>query len=206
MLVTEKEIGYDLEIQENITIEELRRQYWEGIMIWLNASGASPEGKGGAYRCVMDFHGNVKYMEKELPGATANQAMIQGAIDAVSCVQKPMRVFICAPTALGYESAFKGKGVNSGLMQELFKLLLKKGCQVTEVRFTGGADLLRRYVLSCDPGHTKLDELNKKEQQGKNYYQTKIYGECIEKVVAVLKKNHIDDFVIQEIMQIKADS
>lgn len=203
MLVTEREIGYDLEIQENITIQELRKQYWEGIIIWINASGTSPEGKPGEYRCVMDFHGKIKYLEKELPGATANQAMIHGAIDAVNCIQKPMRVFLCAPAALGYESAFKGKGVNSDLLQELFKMLLKKGCQVTEVRYTGGADLIRKHVLSCNPDHTKLDELNKKEQQGRDYYRTKIYGECIEKVVAVLKKNHIDDSVIQEILQIK---
>lgn len=203
MLVTEREIGYDLEIQENTTVEELRKQYWEGIIIWLNASGTSPDGKSGSYRCVMDFHGNVKYLEKELAGATANQAMIQGAIDAVDCIQKPMRVFLCAPGALGFESAFRGKGVNSDLLQELFKLLLKKGCQVTEVRFIGGADLIRKFVLSCNPDHTKLDRVIQKEQQGRDYYRAKIYDECMEKVVAVLRKNHIDEAVIREIMQIK---
>ena len=74
---------------------------------------------------------------------------------------------------------------------------------MTEVRFMGGADLIRKFVLSCNPDHTKLDELNKKEQQGRDYYRMKIYGECIDKVVDILKKNHIDDSVIQEIMQIK---
>ncbi|MBR1853639.1 MAG: hypothetical protein IJ794_10960 [Lachnospiraceae bacterium] len=202
MFVAEKEIGYDLEIQENMSIEELRKRYWEGIIIWLNASGTSPDGKPGEYRCAMDFHGKVKYLEKELPGATANQAMIHGAIDAVACIQKPVRVFICSPVALGYESAFKGKGVNSGLMQELFKLLLKKGCQVTEVQFIGGADLIKKFVLSCNPDHTKLDRAIQKEQQGRDYYRAKIYGECMEKVVAVLRKNHIDEAIIREVMQI----
>ena len=34
-MVFEAEIGYEYEIQENITIDELREAYIDGIIIWV---------------------------------------------------------------------------------------------------------------------------------------------------------------------------
>ena len=59
-MILPEEIGYECEIQENISIDELRKDYKESIIIWLNGSGTSPDGKSGAYRCVLDYKGHTK--------------------------------------------------------------------------------------------------------------------------------------------------
>ena len=70
--------------------------------------------------CLMiDYMGHVKYMEKQLPDATANQAMIMGAIDAAQCVNKPIRLYLISPVALGFANGLKGKGSNGDLIQQL---------------------------------------------------------------------------------------
>lgn len=75
-MILPEEIGYECEIQENVSAEDIKQVYDDGIIIWLNGSGTSPEGKPGAYRCVLYYKGHAKFLEKELAGATANQVMI----------------------------------------------------------------------------------------------------------------------------------
>ena len=111
-MIGAEEIGYEYEIQENTSIERIRNEYCDGVILWINGSRKSLEGKMAKYRCVLDYKGHTKYIEKELPGATAKQAMLIGAIEAMECVTKQVRIFLVVPTQLGFAKCFKGKGVN----------------------------------------------------------------------------------------------
>ena len=154
-MISPEMIDYQNEIQENIDIETLRKEYQDGLIIWLNGSGASPNGKAGSYRCVLDYMGHTKFVEKELLGATANQTMINGAIDAVACVNRPMRLYLISATTLGFTKGFHGKGPNVTLIQQLYKLIKDKGCQLTTIQFVNGGELIKKFVYSCRPN--KLD-------------------------------------------------
>ena len=39
-MILPAEIGYECEIQENISLDDLKEAYKESIIIWLNCSGA----------------------------------------------------------------------------------------------------------------------------------------------------------------------
>ena len=140
-----------------------------------------------------------------MPDATANQAMLLGAADAMECVNKPVRIFLVTPVQLGFVGGFKGKGVNADLVQELGKILKAKNCKITEVHYYNGADENKKFVYSCNPDKTARTHLEKKEEKKKHYisvYKTKIYEECLEKVVRVLKSYGVADSLLDEVRNI----
>lgn len=202
-MVSAEEIGYENEIQENISIEDMRKEYANGIIIWVNGSGMSPDGKPGSYRCVLDYMGHVKYMEKQLPDATANQSMIMGAIDAVQCVNKPIRLYLVSPTALGFVNGFKGKGPNGALIQQLCEAIKARKCQLTEVQFMNSGDAIRKFIYACNPDKSKTDALERQHEKKKNRYKEVIYDECLTKVVQILRGNNVDKTVIEAVENIK---
>lgn len=205
-MIFSEEIGFENELQENISIEDIRKEYNDGIIIWLNGSGASQEGKMGAYRCVLDYKGHVKFIEKQLPEATANQSMITGAIDAVQCVNKSVRIYLITPTALGFATAFKGKGTNSVLIQQLYEIIKQKNCQLTEVQFINGGDAIKKFVFSCNPDKTQINLYEKqreKKQENRMKYKEMVYQECLEKVAQILRKNAVDTDLIEAIREIR---
>lgn len=204
-MISAEEIGYDYEIQENTSIDRIRKKYSDGIILWLKGSGRSPEGKPGKYRCVLEYKGYTKYMEKELPEVTANQSMLLGAIDAMECVNKPSRIYLVTPIPLGFISGFKGKGVNADLVQELCKVVKAKHCQLTEVQYYSGADKIKKFVYSCNPDKTAMAHLEKKQEEKKQYisqYKAKIYEECLEKVIQVLTRYGVANSLLDEVRNI----
>lgn len=202
-MVSAAEIGYENELQENISVEDLRKAYTDGIIIWVNGSGKSPDGKAGSYRCVLDYMGHVKYLEKQLLDATANQAMLIGAIDAVQCVNKPIRLYLICPTALGFVNGLKGKGPNGALIQQLCEAVKERSCQLTEVQFSGSADAVKKFIYTCNPDKSKLDELERQQEKKKNRYKEAIYNECLSKVIPILQKNNVDKAIIDEIKKLR---
>lgn len=202
-MITANEIDYECEIQESISVEEIRKSYSDGIIIWLNASGASSDGKAGKYRCVLDYRGSVKYIEKNLLEATANQAMIMGAIDAMKCVNEPHRLYLIAPTTLGFVTAFKGKGTNCSLIQQLYEEIKKKNCVLTEVQFLNGGDAIKKFVYSCNPDKSQVEAYDKQQDEKKKYYKKMVYEECLLKVERILLKHSVGDSILDEIRKIE---
>lgn len=202
-MILAEDIYYENELQENISAEELRKQYNDGIIIWINGSGTAPNGKPGAYRCVLDYMGHVKYMEKQLPGATANQTMLTGAIEAIECVNKPLRIYLIVPTALGFASGFKGKGPNAVLIQQLCEVVKEKQCMLTEVQFINGGDTIKRFVYMCNPDKSKAELPEKQKKEGQNRYKEILYKECIAKVVQVLEAKGVAKELIEEVKNIR---
>ena len=195
-MVSAAEIGYEVEIQENVSIDDIRKEYTNGIIVWINGSGKSPDRKAGSYRCVLDYMGHVKYLEKQLPDATANQAMITGVIDAVQCVNKPVRLYLVSPTALGFVIGLKGKGSNGALIQQLCEVVKERNCQLTEVQFLGGSDVVKKFIYSCNPDKSQIDKLERQQEKKKSQYKEILYDECLSKVVQILQENDVEKTVI----------
>ena len=207
-MICAEEIGYEYEIQENTSIDRIRNEYRDGVILWINGSGKSPEGKLAKYRCVLDYKGHTKYIEKALPGATTNQAMLTGAIEAMECVNKQVRIFLVAPTQLGFVKCFKGKGVNADLAQEFCEMVKTKNCQFTEVQFYGGADKIKKFVYACNPDKSAREDEEKKQEIKKKYksqYEVKIYKECLEKVLQVLTSYGVESSLLDEVMKIEKE-
>jgi hypothetical protein len=208
LLITERELGYEVEAKENVTLEEIRREYQNNLIIWTSGSGANPGGNPGVYRCVLDYKGNIKYLEGELPGATANQTMIQGATAAIECVNKPIRIFLISSTQLGFAQAFKGKGINAGLLQELCRKVVEKNCQLTEVIYYSGGESMKKFIHSCNPNQEQREKqqkkINEKEKYYKNYKKM-VYDECLKKVTKILEEQGVEPDIIQKIREISAE-
>lgn len=203
-MITAEDIGYEVELQENTSIERIRNVYKDGIIIWVNGSGTSPGGKTGTYRCVLEYQGKTIYIEDNLPGATANQVMIIGATEAIKHVTKPMKLYLVAPTALGFVKGFKGNGINSSLIQELCKTVHAKACQLTEVQFLDGADAIKEFIFSCNSDKKQLEAYERKKEDKKNIYKEIIYNECLTQVIQILKTNNVDAMVLEKIAKIKS--
>ena len=202
-MISPEEIGYECEIQENISIEELREEYKDSIIIWLNGSGASPDGKPGAYRCVLDYKGHTKYINNQVPNGTANQSMLTGAIEAVGHVTKPLRIYLISPTALGFVNGFKGKGPNGALVQQLCEIIKEKACFLTEVQYINGGAAIKKFVYDCNPNKEEVEQYQKKQEEKASWYKEKIYKECLLKVEKLLISRGIDNRIIDEIRGIR---
>ena len=202
-MILPEEIGYECELQENISLEDLREVYKEGVIIWLNGSGASPDGKSGSYRCVLEYKGHTKYIENQVPNGTTNQSMLMGAIEAVKCVNKPLRIYLISPTALGFAKGFKGKGPNGALVQQLCEIIKEKDCFLTEVQFVNGGASIKKFVYSCNSNKEEVAQYRKTQEERGNWYKEKIYRECLLKVEKVLVNRDVDNSIIDEIRRIR---
>jgi len=205
MMISKDALNYEMEIQENTDIDSVRASYAGYIILWVTGSGRSTEDGDGYYRCLLQFNDYTKYIEGSAANATANQAMIAGACECIKRVTKPSRIAIISATALGFENAFKGKGPNAALLQQLYEEMKNRGCSLTEVRFLNGADSIKSYVYSKS-GDQKLIQSKQKEQDRKkeyvSSYKQSIYDECIRKVVAILEKNHVSEDIVNQIRDI----
>lgn len=207
-MISKQDIEFESDVQENVTIEDVREEYSDGVIIWLNGSGASPSGKPGAYRCVLDYMGHIKYMEKKLEGATANQAMIIGATDAIQCINKPVRLYLVCTTALGLARGFRGSGPNGSLVQKMYELIKKKECTLTEVQCINCGDVIKEFVYSCNPDESKHSDYEKSKADKRKYkqqYKDILYNECISQVVEVLRTNNVSSYIIDEVRKIKPE-
>lgn len=207
-MVSANDIGFECDIQESVSIEDIREEYKEGVILWLNGSGAGPEGKPASYRCVLDYMGHIKYMEKNISDVTAHYAMIAGAIDAVKCINKSVRLNIVCTTSLGFAGGFKGVGVNCVLFQELYELIKEKKCTLTEVQCMGCGETVKKFVYSCNPDETMHNEYDIKmadKEKRKYQYKEYLYNECLSKVAEILVMRGVDNGIIREIKKIKPE-
>lgn len=192
------EIGYELEIQENMAINDIKESHKDGICIWVNGSGPSSS-EEARYRIVMEAGALSKYMEKECPGKTANQVMLTGIIDALKCVLRPMKIYTISATALGFEKGLKGKGVNTLYFQKLFDLVREKKCQITEVQWKNGSYDLKKYIYSKSPDIREAQNFENKQNEKQLRFKECIYRECLEKVTAILKEHYVNENVIRKV-------
>ncbi len=204
-MISKEALNYELELQENTDIDSICESFAGYIILWITGSGRSTEDGDGYYRCLLQFNDYTKYIEGPAPNATANQAMIYGACECIKRVTKPSKVAIISATALGFESAFKGKGPNAALLQQLYENMKRKGCSFTEVRYLNGADTIKSYVYQKS-GDPRLSQLKQTEQNRKkgyvSSYKQNVYNECIQKVIAILEKNQVSDAVISQVKAI----
>lgn len=204
-MVSKDALNYELELQENTDIDSIRASFTGYIVLWVTGSGRSTEEGDGYYRCLLQFNDYTKYIEGTAANATANQAMIYGACECIKRVTKPSKVAIISATALGFENAFKGKGPNAVLLQQLYEEMKNRGCSLTEVRFLNGADKIKSYVYKKS-GDQRLIQSKQKEQDRKNEYVSSykqtVYAECIRKVIAILEKNRVSEDIIHQIKDI----
>ncbi len=201
-MVCMDESGYELEQIDNMTVEDIRRMYSDGLIVWLCGSGISASGRKSNYRCVLEFGGVTKFLSGDVEGNSPNKAMIEGAIAAVSHISKPIRLYFISATTIGFKAGFKGKGANGELMQELFRLVLDKNCCITEVIYSTGSDMIKKYVSKLNPDKRQmLQEENILSEKQKRYKEI-VYKECLEKVRNILINYEAENEVINEVMKI----
>lgn len=206
-MVTKADIKYELEFLENMSATEIEKDYMDTINIWLSGSGGNTT-TNGYFQYIIQYKNTKMYEKQMVAGATANQAFIHGAIHAVRRISKPGRICIIVPTALGFEKAFEGKGVNANLISSLYDEIVKKGCGLTEARFINGADIIKKYIAINSGKNDVVAEYNKKnteKEDRKKQYKKMIYNECLNKVYRILIDEGIDEKIIDRIKQISCN-
>lgn len=128
-----------------VTINKLKEDLKDGIIIWTTGSGASPSGNSH-YKCGIELHGHLKVVTGDAGTYTANQVAILGVTECIGCINKPSQVYLVSAMALGLKKGLSGIGANKVLVQELLGKILKKGCQLTEVHYQNGAGSIKRYL------------------------------------------------------------
>ena len=205
-MITRQSIGYELELWENSDIDNLVDVHEDDVLVWV--TGSADMSHGGHARYVIEYKGKKRFTNLTIDeDVTANQAYIKGILHAVSRITKPSRICVITAATLGFEMAFKGKGANASLMKELYSLLTEKACQLTEVRFSKGAGMIKAYINEASGSDFYQKEEKRKELEKKDHissYKRQVYEECLAKVCKVLKANDIDEAVIEQVMEIKS--
>lgn len=64
-MITKEQIGYELEIEENVSVDDIRKAHPTDFLIWLSGSGQSPNGNRASYRYLVEMGKNVKFVKGE---------------------------------------------------------------------------------------------------------------------------------------------
>ena len=191
-MVTKEEIKFESEIQENTFVEEIQKQHTDSVLVWIAASGCNDIAPNGEYNIIIQLNDYCKFFSGSIAGATANQTFIHAAIFAIKQLSKPNRVCVITPTALGFEGAFKGKGVNAKLLNELLEEIVKAQCTLTEIQYIGGSNKIKNFIEKNSDG-----KYNHYDADKSNYAKT-----YKEKVIEVLEANNVDSDIIEMIKRI----
>lgn len=200
-MITKDDLQYESEYLENASVPMIENSHKDCVLIWITGSST------GNFKAVLQYASNKKFISGFKEGATANQAYIHGITAAVNLINKPCRICVVTPASLGFDKAFRNKGVNVALVLGLYSLVLEKGCSFTETVWINGAESIKRFINACSGIPEYMNEVDKKKEikQGyKDAYRQKLYDECLQKVLKILKDNNVDSSVIKEVLEIKA--
>ena len=206
MLFDSMAIGYQEEWQENVTPEDIRREHENEILLWVAGAAKSPVDADGHYYCCLDWNGALKYFEGDVPGASANAAMIEGMIAAASGIKRSASVCLIPITLLGIKNAFKGKGPNAQRLCAFFDVLREKECTLTEIQYPGGAEEIKKLIFAADPTGQAAKRIEKEKanaRKGVAEYKEKVYAECLAKVERVLALCDTPQEVIDRVRNIR---
>lgn len=201
-----EDIKYEIEIQEKLFVGDIEKMYRGNIILWLTCSGSNADNHEGTYRYLLQYNDYIKYYDGKIEKATANQSAIHGIIDAMEKINKPSRIYVVVASTLGFENAFNGKGVNVELFQLLYGKLVEKKCELTEVRFVGGADKIKKYVYAHSDNVEliqKAVEKQKRSEEYRNNYKEQIYEECKDKIINILVNAQVDESIVEKIRNLK---
>lgn len=209
-IVSKYEIGYQSERIENVTISDIVQRYANHIIIWISGSGPSTSSdRNSSYRCLMEYNGNKKFLEKSIPKVTANQIMLEGIIDAVKCINKPSKICVVCFSELGFKKGFNGKGINSERILKLYHAIKEKRCQLTICYSMQIKNEIKKYILEANPDKEKREAFLKQQNDAKEErirkYKQSIYNECLAEVEMILRDYNIADDVIEQIKAIKVE-
>lgn len=193
-MITQSEVNYSEEINENLSADDIRDIYSDDLLIWIWGSGSGNGRPSGTYYCVLDYRGNTRYMENEIYGASANAVMIDGFREAVGMIKKPMNILLLTPCPLGFNAAFHGKGPNAGRLQDALQAVTEKKCTLKTSVITG--DLIKQFVAEKS-GKTYAPKENK--------YKKMIYRECLGKVCGLLQDLGIDRSIIDRVREVNPE-
>ncbi len=194
-MITQEDVSYSEETIENLTAAQIRDIYEDSVLLWMCGSGSGVGHPAGSYSYVMDYRGRTKYSEGEIYGASTNAAMIEGFLQAVSGLKKPVSILVLTPCPLGFQTGFRGKGPNAGEIQAALEIVKKKGCTLKTGVITG--DLIKRFVM---------EQSGRVMEPKENHYKKVIYRECLDKVCQVLQQNGTAPEIIAQIREISPDS
>ncbi|MBQ8008951.1 MAG: hypothetical protein IJ256_05470 [Bacteroidaceae bacterium] len=131
-------------------------------------------------------------MEGNVPGASPNQAMLDGAVEAVGMIKKPSNVRLISSCPLGFKAGFRGKGPNADRVQRLLEKIKERG-HTLSFSLTD-ADVIKGWIS---------ENSGKKFEDKTEKYKRVIYAECIEKVIEILEEYGVDENVITQVKRIE---
>ena len=127
-MITAADINYTEEPFENLSVTDIHSLAAGDILIWCSGSGAGGNRNNGTYYILLDDgKGHCKYLEGDVPGASPNQAMLDGAAEAVGMIKKPSGIRLISACPLGFRAGFRGKGPNADRVQKLLGQVKQKG-------------------------------------------------------------------------------
>lgn len=192
-MITATDINYSEEPYENLSVPDIHTLATGDIIIWCSGSGAGEGRSYGTFYVLLDNgKGHCKYLEKDVPGASPNQAMLDGALEAVSMIKKPCSIRLISACPLGFSAGLRGKGSNADRVQSLLRLIAEKGHRLS---FSlADANVIKGWIT---------EKSGKKIEDKTEKYKKLIYAECIRRVVEVLEENGVDETVIALVKRIK---
>lgn len=203
------DIKYSLVTEERDSVWSLRDKYKDTVIIWIYTS-RDKETKIATYFYLIECNGHKKLSTRNIYGISLNQAMIQGMIDAMSNLDPSFisgnkKVSFITSRHVGFQGAIQGKGKNASSIQLIFDLALKKEYDITEVYCKGGEILIAMYLEYHDTSGeiSRAYERQEGEKNVRREAAEASYEMCLGKVISLLKKNNVEQKIINEVQQIR---
>lgn len=186
-------------LADGSSIEEIIRLLNDEISIVVYGSCNFVNGKGN-YHYVMSWKKNSITGEREYEKVTSpNECMLMGIRDAIGRIQKPETINIITSTKLGFSQAFNNKGANSQLINEIYDLLISKGCRFHAYELSGMGSSVQTYVNQFFKDKKIIDKQEQKKFHVKSYEQ-KLREEWLIEIESVMHELNVDQEFIKKVV------
>lgn len=108
-------------------VSDFIKDHQEDVVIF-GYGGANTNTERGYYHFGLACKMNLKVVEDQMPGRSANRCILEGMLAAAQQIKKPCHVIIYTSVSLGFVQAKKGKGPNADLCIAIRECLKEKGC------------------------------------------------------------------------------
>ena len=203
-LIKPEDIDYQIDEVENTDIKDIISMYDDSILIFVGIS-LHLEDKKCEYITLLQYKEYKKVIQGEATARSTAESYLKGIDAAIENIKDGNRIVVVNHCYIGIKNGFMQKGPNGEFTHTMLQKIKDANCKLTECIFLGGASKINDYIYQfTDQPERKVKKEEIRKKVGE--YRVKVYNECIDDVLKILREEKVDSDIIGRIIGLKEEN
>ena len=203
-MVKPEDIDYQVDEVENTDIKDIISMYDDSILIFVGIS-LHLEDKKCEYVALLQYKEYKKVIQGEATAKSTAESYLKGLDAAIDSIKDGNRIILVNHCYIGIKNGFKSKGPNGEFTNTLLQKIKDTNCKFTECVFLGGAGKINDYIYQFTEQPERKVKKEKIHKKKVGEYRVKVYNECIDDVINILREEKVDSDIIGRVIGLKKD-